>query len=54
MGKFRQMTLELWPLIEVKNCIFFVSISNLVVFDRFSSNFAYELIPARSGWDCTM
>ena len=25
MGKFRQMTLELWPLIEVKNCIFFVS-----------------------------
>ena len=25
MGKFRQMTLELWPLIEVKNCILFVS-----------------------------
>ena len=23
MGKFRQMTLELWPLIEVKNCILF-------------------------------
>ena len=23
MGKFRQMTLELWPLIEVKNCFFF-------------------------------
>ena len=23
MGKFHQMTSELWPLIEVKNCIFF-------------------------------
>ena len=22
MGKFRQTTLELWPLIEAKNCIF--------------------------------
>ena len=23
MGKFHQRTLELWPMIEVKNCIFF-------------------------------
>ena len=47
MGKFRQMTLELWPLIEVKNCILFVSA--LQLFDRFSSNFVYELIQTRSG-----
>ena len=25
MGKFRQTTSELWPLIDVKNCILFVS-----------------------------
>ena len=51
MGKFRQTTSELWPLIDVKNCILFVSalLLSRVVFDRFSSNFAYELIPARSG-----
>ena len=50
MGKFRQTTLELWPLIEVKNCIF-VRFRSLtwVVFDQFSSNFAYELILTRSG-----
>ena len=30
MGKFRQITLELWPLIEVKLCIFFLfPLSNL-------------------------
>ena len=31
MGKFRQITLELWPLIDVKNCLFFFSfpLSNL-------------------------
>ena len=48
MGKFRQTTSELWPLIDVKNCFLFVSAHELV-FDRFSSNFAYELIRARSG-----
>ena len=33
MGKFCQMTLELWPLIEVKNCIFFsFPLSNLSSF----------------------
>ena len=37
MGKFREMTLELRPLIEVKKCIFFFSfpLSNLVFFYRF-------------------
>ena len=32
MGKFRQMTLELWPLIEVKNCFFSFLLSNLSSF----------------------
>ena len=34
MGKFRQMTLELWPLIEVKIAFFFSSVplSNLSSF----------------------
>ena len=49
MGKCRQMTLELWPLIEVKIAFCSFPLSYLVVFDRFSSNFAYELIPTRSG-----
>ena len=49
MGKFRQMTSELWPLIEIKNCILFVSANLSSFFYRFSSNFAYELILARSG-----
>ena len=50
MGKFRRTTLELWPLIKVKNWIFFRFRSLTgVVFDPFSSTFAYELIPTRSG-----
>ena len=38
MGKFRQMTLELRPLIEVKNCIFFRfrSLSFLPIFLKMS------------------
>ena len=32
MGKFRQMTLELSPLIDVKNCIFSFPLSNLSSF----------------------
>ena len=28
MGKFRQMTLELWPLIEVKNCL--IEVKNFI------------------------
>ena len=36
MGKFRQMTLELWPLIEVKKCILFsFPLSNLVIYRFF-------------------
>ena len=30
MGKFRQMTLELWPLIEVNNAFISFPLSNLV------------------------
>ena len=43
------MTLELWPLIEVKIAFCSFPLSNLSSFYRFSSNFAYYLIPARIG-----
>ena len=34
-GKFRQLSLELWPLIDVKNSF---PLSILIIFGRFSSN----------------
>ena len=45
MGKFRQISTELWPLIYVK--ILFPG-SILSIIDRFSSNFVYEFIPGMS------
>ena len=50
MGKFRQTNLRVMALdlrLKIAFCSF--PLSNLSSFDRFSSNFAYELIPARSG-----
>ena len=44
MGKFRQISTELWPLIDVKH-LFLLS---LAYFDWFSSNFAWELMLGRS------
>ena len=41
MGKFRQMTLELWPLIEVKNACFSFPLSNLVFTDFLKCLLAY-------------
>ena len=45
MGKFRQLSQELWPLIYVKNSF----PPSTAFFDRFSSNFLEELILGRSG-----
>ena len=46
MGKFCQLSPELWPLIDVKNLF---PLSFLSIFGRFSSNFVLELILCRSG-----
>ena len=48
MGKFRQLSQELWLLIDVKSSF---PLSFLSIFDRFSSNFVYELILGRSGFE---
>ena len=44
MGKFQQISTELWPLIDVRN-LFSLSLAFLY---RFSSNLARELILGRS------
>ena len=44
MGKFRQISTELWPLIDVRN---WFSFSIFGISYRFSSNFARELILGR-------
>ena len=46
MGKFCQLSQELWPLIDVKSSF---PLSILSIFGRFSSNFVKELILGRSG-----
>ena len=45
MGKFQQISTELWPLIDVRN---WFSLSIFGIFDRFSSNLVQELILGRS------
>ena len=46
MGKFLQISTELWPLIYVK--ISFLA-SILSIIDQFSSNFVYEFNSGKSG-----
>ena len=44
MGKFRRLSPELWPLIDIRNSF---SLSFFAIFCRFSSNFVCELIFGR-------